>query len=143
MAERLSGHCLCGEVRFSATAEKLAMDACHCTMCRRWAGGPLTTVACTDLKIENEGKLGVYKSSEWAARSFCKECGTTLFWWTLDRSLITINAQAFEDSEQFEFVEEIYIDEKPANYEFANNTSKMTGAEVVAKFLAGQQSGGG
>jgi hypothetical protein len=141
MAHALKGHCLCGAVTFTAKAEKLAMDACHCGMCRRWAGAPLMTVACTDVKVADESALGIFRSSDWAERSFCKACGTTLFWWTHDRKLITISAQAFDDPAQFAFTDEIYIDEKPANYAFANNTHKMTGAEVVAKFLSDKQHG--
>jgi hypothetical protein len=133
-APSLSGRCLCGAVRFAATPEKMTMDACHCSMCRRWAGAPAMTVFCTDLKFEDENAVGVYQSSDWAERGFCKTCGSSLFWRTRDHKLFTVSAHAFDDPGQFHFDVEIYIDEKPSNYAFANQTRKMTGAEVVAAF---------
>jgi hypothetical protein len=133
-AAPLSGSCLCGAARFSATPEKMTMDACHCSMCRRWGGGPAMTVFCTDVQVEDENAIGVYVSSAWAERGFCKTCGSSLFWRTHDRKMFTVSAHAFDNPEQFSFDVEIYIDQKPANYAFANATKKMTGAEVEAQF---------
>ncbi|MBC7770806.1 MAG: GFA family protein [Phycisphaerales bacterium] len=130
----LPGRCLCGAVRFAATPEKMTMDACHCSMCRRWGGGPAMTVFCADMQFENESAVGVYPSSDWAERGFCKTCGSSLFWRTRDHKMFTVSAHAFDNPEQFQFDVEIYIDEKPSNYAFANPTRKMTGGEVVAAF---------
>ena len=47
---------------------------------------------------------------------------------------------AFDDIASFRFAEEIFIDEKPALYDFRNDTRKLTGAEVMAAFAAGQGS---
>jgi len=133
-AAPLSGRCLCGAARFTAKPEKMTMDACHCSMCRRWSGGPAMTVFCTDVQFEDESAVGVYVSSEWAERGFCKTCGSNLFWRTHDHKMFTVSAHAFDNPEQFPFEVEIYIDQKPANYAFANDTKKMTGAEVEAMF---------
>ncbi len=43
-----------------------------------------------------------------------------------------VSAQAFDDPAQFKFVSEIFIDDNPGNFAFANNTHKMTGAEFIA-----------
>ncbi len=137
----LKGRCLCGAVRFTATPGKIEMDACHCGMCRRWSAGPAMTVGCSSLTIEDEAALGVYASSEWAERCFCKSCGSTLFWRMRDGSLIAVSAHAFDDPSRFPFEVEIYVDEKPSNYAFANPTRKMTGAEVIAAF-AGKSGAG-
>jgi hypothetical protein len=132
---RLSGQCLCGAVKFTAAPEKHEMGVCHCEMCRRWAGGALMLVRCGDtVKIEDERALGVYQSSDWAERCFCKVCGSTLFWRARNRNFAAASAQAFEHPEMFAFVREIFIDEKPANYAFANDTTKRTGAEMMAKY---------
>lgn len=130
----LKGQCLCGAVKFEATPSKVEMDACHCGMCRRWSAGPMMTVNCSDVSIADEAALGAYPSSEWAERCFCKTCGSSLFWRMRDGSLISVSAQAFDDPSQFPFEIEIYVDEKPSNYAFANPTRKMTGAEVIAAF---------
>lgn len=133
----MSGRCLCGAVRFTAVPEKMHMDACHCATCRRWSAGPMMTVSCgASLVIEGEGQLKGFSSSEWAERLFCGTCGTTLFWRMKDGSFTAASAQAFDDPAAFAFTNEIYVDQKPANYAFANDTHKMTGADVVAAFQA-------
>ena len=131
--EALPGHCLCGAVRFLARPQHAEMDACHCGVCRRWSGGSWLTVAC-DPAIEIKGDVGIYRSSDHAECAFCKVCGTSLYWRMRDDSLLTVSAQAFEQPERFTFATEIFIDKKPANYSFANETKKLTEAEVLAQF---------
>lgn len=140
---RASGGCLCGAVRYTAVPEKPEMDVCHCRMCRRWSGGVLMSVPCNDLVIEDERALGRYASSEWAERLFCKECGTSLFWrFQNDESgHVAVAFQSFDDLAPVSFAEEIFIDEKPALYEFAGARRRKTGAEVIAAFEAQQQEG--
>ena len=68
-----SGGCLCGAVRFTAAPANREVGACHCSMCRRWSAGPFLVRDCgTTLKIADPSSLGVYRSSEWAERAFCK-----------------------------------------------------------------------
>ena len=91
------------------------------------------------LKVEDAGALGVFTSSDWGERCFCSKCGSTLFWRMRDGSSAHVCAQAFDDPSVFTFAEEIFIDDKPDNYAFANDTRKLTGAEVMALFA--QQDG--
>ena len=138
-AEALSGGCLCGAVRFTATPTRMDMTACHCSMCRRWCAGPMMTVDCdSDIAIDGVANLGVYISSDYGERCFCTQCGTTLFWRMQDRSLLEVSAQAFDEPQRFAFALEIYTDEQPAHYAFANATKRMTGAEFVAFMQAGK-----
>jgi hypothetical protein len=139
MTQALSGHCLCGRVRFSAVPKKMEMDACHCGKCRRWSAGPFMGVMCgNSVKVEDDAALRVFASSEWAERLFCGECGTTLFWRMRESGETSVSMNAFEDLSGFVFTEEIFIDDKPALYDFANATHKMTGADVFAAFSAQQ-----
>lgn len=135
MTKALKGGCLCGAVRFSASPGAAEMGVCHCSMCRRWSGGTFMAVDCGDrVEFEKDGELGAYESSKWGERTFCKSCGSTLVWRTRDGKHSAVSAQAFDDPSIFKFVSEIFIDEKPDNYAFANETKKMTGAEIFAKF---------
>jgi hypothetical protein len=43
-------------------------------------------------------------------------------------------AGIFGDDQSFVFDHQVFIDEKPAYYDFANKTEDMTGAELFAKF---------
>ena len=45
-----------------------------------------------------------------------------------------MSAEAFDDRNGYAFKSQIFIDEKPAYYDFANKTHNMTGAEVFAAF---------
>jgi hypothetical protein len=134
-AKRVSGGCLCGAVRFSATPPNDDVGACHCGMCRKWTAGVFFAVDCGDsLKVEDPSKLGVYRSSEWAERCFCRACGTPLFYRLVQQNLHFANAEAFDHRDDYTFTSQIFVDEKPPYYEFANKTKTMTGAEVFAAF---------
>ena len=45
-----------------------------------------------------------------------------------------VAAEAFDDRAGYTLASQIFIDEKPAYYDFANKTHNMTGAEVFAAF---------
>jgi hypothetical protein len=131
----MKGGCLCGAVRFSAIPKKNEHEACHCNMCRKWSGGPWMAVECVgSVLVEEDSNIGVYRSSKWAERWFCKQCGTVLFYKLRDHDHFGVSVEAFDEPEKFTFTSEIFIDEKPARYDFANDTIKMTGAEVFEAF---------
>ena len=141
--ERMTGSCLCGAVRFTAAPKKREVGACHCSMCRRWTTGPFLGLECgSTLQIADPSQLGVYRSSAWAERAFCKQCGTPLFYRLVDKDFYFVSAEAFDDRAEFVFASQIFIDEKPAYYEFANKTHNMTGAEVFAAFAPSSQGQG-
>jgi hypothetical protein len=133
-----TGGCLCGAVRFSATLTKREFGVCHCSMCRKWTAGPFLAIECDDFTIADESKLGVYRSSEWAERGFCKACGTPLFYRLVAQPFYAASVEAFDDREGLAFTSQIFTDEKPSYYDFANTTKDMTGAEVFAAFNASQ-----
>jgi hypothetical protein len=82
----------------------------------------------------------MYKSSEWAERAFCGECGTHIFYRLLPSNEYYLPAGLFQDDGiEFEFKEQIFIDIKPSYYEFANQTLNMTEAEVFAKFAPSEE----
>jgi len=135
--DRLAGGCLCGAVRFTATPHGRAFGACHCGMCRRWTAGPFLAVECDGaVEIENDASLGVYRSSEWAERCFCARCGTPLFYRMVGKEFYAVSLEALDDRANFAFASQIFIDEKPPYYDFANATKNVTGAEVFAAFGA-------
>jgi hypothetical protein len=130
-----SGGCLCGAVRFTASPQGHEVGACHCDMCRRWSAGPFMVRDCgSSLDVTDKTSLGVYRSSEWAERAFCKQCGTPLFYRLIEQNQYYVSAEAFDDRAGYAFTHQVFIDEKPAYYDFANKTHNMTGAEVFAAF---------
>ncbi|MHC1551000.1 GFA family protein [Phyllobacterium sp. K27] len=75
----IKGGCLCGRVRFHATALERT-HLCHCDMCRRATGSPFAVLSW--IKAENlhwESSLPKQRrSSPLATRSFCGDCGTPI-----------------------------------------------------------------
>ena len=132
--QRQSGRCLCGAVTFTATPVH-GMHACHCESCRRWSGGVYLGVDCGDsVEVANADSVTTFESSAWADRSFCSACGSTLFWTLKAGGMTAVSVQAFDDPSAFAFENEIFIDAKPANYAFAGDRPRLTGAEVFARF---------
>ncbi len=130
-----AGGCLCGGVRFLASPAKPEMDVCHCGICRRWSGGAFMAVGCAgEFELTASATLGIYRSSAYGERLFCKSCGSSLVWRMQDGSMHAVSLQAFDDQDGFTFAEEIFFDEKPQTYDFANATRKLTGADVMAQF---------
>jgi hypothetical protein len=141
----VAGGCLCGAVRFTAAPKNKEFDVCHCNMCRRWCAGPFLALECgAKVQIEDRSNLGIYRSSEWAERGFCKVCGTPLFYRLVDSDSYAVSVEAFDDRSGLSMHSQIFIDEKPDYYDFANKTKMMTGAEAFAAFAppdAGQAKG--
>lgn len=129
------GSCLCTAVSLSATSIDRHIAACHCSMCRKWGGGALLAVECgSDVSFQGEENIGIYQSSEWAERGFCKQCGSHLFYRLKQNNQYYIPAGIFDNDEGLVFEHQVFIDEKPAYYSFANETKNITGAELFAQF---------
>lgn len=138
--EKASGSCLCGTTRFTARNVSRSVGACHCSTCRRWGGGPLMAVDCgTAVSFESEDNVRVYDSSEWAERGFCGKCGTHLFYRLKQNHQYIMPIGLFADDDANVFDHQVFVDEKPAFYRFANETFDMTGPEVFAKYAPSQE----
>ncbi|MET1412814.1 GFA family protein [Roseibium sp. HPY-6] len=131
---RRSGSCLCGQVTFSADAIP-RLQACHCSMCRKWVGGPFMAVPCKD--AEFEGPVQRYASSDGFERGFCSVCGSNLFFHPIGSGIHGIPIGLFDDQTELPFKAEFFIDQKPENYSFSDVTRKMTGEEFAHKFRNG------
>ncbi len=139
--ERIEGHCLCGAVTVRATPQRRHVEACHCTMCRRWSGIAFVGVQCgSDVEFAGAEHVVRYRSSDWAERGFCGRCGSSLFFNYLPNGNYGFLAGIFPDDALLPLKEEIFIDQKPAYYAFDADSEKLTGPEVMAKFGVGQES---
>ncbi len=94
--------------------------------------------------VEFEGAEHIirYKSSDWAERGFCGACGSSLFYHLLPTGEYMVSPCALDDQSGLKFTCQVFIDEKPDWYAFANETRNMTGAELFAMF-APEDGGGG
>lgn len=126
-----SGQCLCGAVTFAAEEVETNVHACHCSMCRRWSGSTLMAVRVGNVEFTGGEHIEHYASSAWAERGFCKKCGTNLFY-KMHPDTFIMSVGCFDDLEQFALEGEIFVDTKPAFFEFSGDHSRMTEAEFMA-----------
>lgn len=127
----LKGQCLCGAVTLSVQHRAPALAACHCSICRKWGGGPYLSVEAHQTPaFKGDENIAVYDSSEWAQRGFCRKCGSHLFYRLKEGGFYALSAGLFRESSEWPFKLQVFIDEKPGNYAFANSTREMTGEEV-------------
>jgi hypothetical protein len=129
----LTGRCLCGAVSITLTGAKPLIDVCHCDMCRRWGGGALAGVSGESFSVEGAEAVTAYRSSEWAERAFCGRCGSNLWYRFLPADHYSFLAGLFDLPGNFTMWRQIFVDEKPAWYDFAQDTPLLTGAEAMAE----------
>lgn len=113
------GQCLCGAVKFEAEDVEPHVHACHCSMCRRWNGGPALAASVGSVTFQGEENISRYESSDWAERGFCKQCGSSLFYLLKPSTYIMCTGAFHEQS--FELHGEIFCGEKPSWYNFAGD----------------------
>ncbi|SDH53167.1 MULTISPECIES: GFA family protein [unclassified Duganella] len=117
--QHLYGSCLCGGVRYKAALPVFHASHCYCTMCQKQHGaaaGSYANVARAGLVIESGPELVTeYASSEDGRRSFCRVCGSTLFWHsTQSPHRIAITLGTLEPEYDGPVERELYSDTKPA-----------------------------
>jgi len=95
----------------------------------------LLAVECgRDISFRGEENIGIYQSSEWAERGFCKKCGSHLFYRLKQNNQYYIPVVIFDNEEGLVFEHQVFINGKPEYYSFANETKNITGAELFAQF---------
>lgn len=99
----VSGGCQCGAVRYHATEMLDNAHLCHCRMCQKAVGNIFAAlVAAPNDKLEwTRGKPAVFKSSDHAERGFCGDCGTPLFYNSLDNGRINLTIGSLDHPEKF------------------------------------------
>lgn len=126
-AKKLSGKCMCGAVAFEFRADREDVTICHCGQCRSWSGHQWASLNAPfeSLQIKvGEETVGWFRSSDYARRGFCKECGSSMFWHAdkLDdyKHRIAIAAAAIEKGAPMKLAEHIFVSDKGDYYEIAD-----------------------
>ena len=70
----------------------------------------------TDVTFDGGENISVFKSSQWAERGFCKNCGTHLFYRIQQTGQHIVPIGLFEASDDLTFETQVFIDEKPSYY---------------------------
>ena len=99
-AALLGGGCMCGAVRYEARGAPSRTEVCHCRMCQRNSGNVFAVYASFDSENVEflKGAPKVYRSSSFAERGFCADCGTPLtFQYLAARDDIGIAVGSFDE----------------------------------------------
>src|SRR5215212_11738093 len=103
MAEKMTGGCACGRVRYTAAVEPDEAYLCHCRMCQRATGS--VSIAFVSFPLDGlswEGEPDWYDSSPIARRPYCRECGTSLGFRFKDGSdNIDLSVASFDNPSRF------------------------------------------
>lgn len=78
--ETFEGGCLCGQVRWRATAPAANIRVCHCRLCQRATGAPFFARAV--FRAEDfswSGEVTAWPTSPRIDRRACVRCGTPMF----------------------------------------------------------------
>ncbi len=100
--ERVTGGCLCGDVRIVATGLPYRVGICHCLDCRKNGGALFHASAIfprDSVVIEGETR-------DFKGRHFCPRCGSPLFAFSDDE--IVLNLGSFDAPDQFKPTYELW-----------------------------------
>jgi hypothetical protein len=138
-----TARCLCGAVRLTLRDMPRDYGACHCEMCRRWAGSAFVAVNIPSERVEVAGAESVARiqSSEWAERAWCARCGSGLWYrvtapGTAGYGDHEIPIGLLDDPNGLAFRNEIFVDCRPDSLTFEGTDARetLTRAETFAKY---------
>lgn len=78
--EHLDGGCLCGAIRYTCAPPLSDVHYCHCRLCQRAFGNVFAVFGSlprTALRFTH-GAPRLHRSTPYAERGFCQDCGTPL-----------------------------------------------------------------
>lgn len=119
------GSCLCGAISLEVAGNLAGVEACHCTMCRKWSGhvGASVEVPRSALTIQGVENIRWFRSSEKVRRGFCSKCGTSLFFDPIDQEKhdwIAVQMGAFDTPTETKMALHIFVAEKGDYYEITD-----------------------
>lgn len=100
----MTGGCMCGRIRYSATVDTDEAYLCHCRMCQRATGN--VSVAFKNMKRKDvrwDREPDYYASSPIAKRGYCAQCGTSLTFQFSDdeNENLDLTVGSFDDPSRF------------------------------------------
>ena len=83
MPKKVTGSCLCGNIRYEYSGRLGPVTMCHCSQCRKSSGTAFATNSQVDESsfeiLEGKDLIKEYESSPGKKRAFCNNCGTPIY----------------------------------------------------------------
>ncbi|MGB1240010.1 MAG: GFA family protein [Pseudomonadales bacterium] len=126
--KKLKGSCDCGGVQFEVTGLREGITVCHCSQCRRLSGHQwaATHAAYSDVNFTQQSGLKWYRSSDWASRGFCGECGASLFYRMNDEAGVGIAPGCLEAHPALYVEKHIFVKDKADYYHIGDNAPQIS-----------------
>ncbi|PQA87508.1 GFA family protein [Hyphococcus luteus] len=100
--DRLTGGCLCGDIRFEASGAPYRVGLCHCLDCRKHHGALFHASAifpASAVTVEGETR-------DYEGRHFCPRCGSSVFSRSADE--IELHLGSFDAPDRFKPTYELW-----------------------------------
>lgn len=118
-ALKITGSCLCTQLRYRASAPPLSQGLCFCSDCRKASGSgfiPFMGFAAADIKVT--GKVAMHTmrhlDGRVAERCFCPQCGGLVFGGKPGNARgHTVYAGTLDDPSAFKPTMAIFVRDKP------------------------------
>ncbi|MEM9575796.1 MAG: GFA family protein [Pseudomonadota bacterium] len=137
----IAGRCLCGAVTVEAVLSDDRLTSCHCDMCRRHTSSVFVGVAPEQSSLKVEGPAKSFRSSDWAERGFCAECGSTLWYGTQHDGARYLAAGLFDNAAGGTVTVEYFADRCPHGYRLETVEKRLSAEETIAFFEGGGEAG--
>jgi hypothetical protein len=136
-----SGGCLCGAVRYALNARPLAVNACHCTDCKKTTGATNVIMLIADsAAFSSTGDTQSYRKRADSGRELdikrCAVCGTRLFHHNMASSaLVFIAAGTLDDSSWAVPTSHIWVERASPGVVMRDDAIQVTGQPADRKIL--------
>ncbi|UQS17484.1 GFA family protein [Pseudomonas sp. HS6] len=100
--DRLTGGCLCGEVRIDVSGRPFRVGVCHCMDCRKHHGALFASAAI----FPAEAVTITGETRDYAGRFFCPRCGSSVFGRSGDE--VEVNLGALDAPDQLQPTYELW-----------------------------------
>ncbi|MCP3970419.1 MAG: GFA family protein [Rhodobacteraceae bacterium] len=127
----MKGQCLCGAVELCVDRHAGGVSVCHCSMCRRWSGSAMPGLSAAATGVSVTGPVQTYRSSSFAERAWCGQCGSHL-WIRDDDAEYDLMPGLFEGARDLPLVREVYVDRAWACARYDGDHPRLSRAEYQA-----------
>lgn len=136
MPKKVTGGCLCGNVRYEAEVFLKSGYYCHCRICQKSTGQPaeITVPTKAGTLVFTNSRPKYYISSGYGQRGFCEDCGSRLTWEALDPEndwMTTVTVGSLDQSAEAEPANHIFIETQLPWYRIDDQLPKFKAAEIV------------
>ena len=128
----ITGQCLCRSGKIEVDDPPNDIGVCHCKMCQRWSGFAFAAIEVPDDRVRVTGDYATYQSSDTGTRSFCRICGSTLWFRTIGEAAYCLPIGMLDGADLY-LDHEIFIDRKSPAWSIAGKHQRETEDEVFAR----------